>query len=56
MVFYQAGEASGATAAPNFGQFSFLGQQEKIWAKPDFKEVPCLFNYFEDLNINLKSA
>ena len=31
-----------ATAPPNFGQLTFFGQREKIWAK--------------DLNINLKSA
>ena len=42
----RAGEARGAAAPPNFGQLNFFGQQEKIWAKPDF----------EDLNINLKSA
>ena len=42
----RAGGARGAAAPPNFGQLSFFGQQEKIWAKPDF----------EDLNINLKSA
>ena len=36
---------------PNFGQ------QEKIWAKPGFKDVSCFFNYFEEINIfyfNLK--
>ena len=52
----RAGGARGAAAPPNFGQLRFFGQQEKIWAKPVFKDVPCLFNYFEDLNINLKSA
>ena len=45
---------------PNFGQLRFLGQQEKIWAKPVFKTFPCLFYYyFEEIHIfyfNLKSA
>ena len=31
--------ARGAAAPPNFGQLSFFGQQEKIWAKPVFKDV-----------------
>ena len=26
-------------ASPNFGQLGFFGQQEKIWAKPGFKDV-----------------
>ena len=30
----RAGGARGAAAPPNFGQFRFFGQQEKIWAKP----------------------
>ena len=29
----------GAAAPPNFSQLSFFGQQEKIWAKPVFKDV-----------------
>ena len=52
----RAGGARGAAAPPKFGQLRFFGQQEKIWAKPLLKTSPCLFNYFEDLNINLKSA
>ena len=35
----RAGGARRAAAPPNFGQLSFLGQQEKIWAKADFKDV-----------------
>ena len=35
----RAGGARGAAAPPNFGQLSFFGQQEKIWAKPVFKDV-----------------
>ena len=50
----RAGGARGAAAPPNFGQPRFFGQREKIWAKPVFKDVSILFNYFKDLNINLK--
>ena len=35
----RAGGARGAAVPPNFGQLSFFGQQEKIWAKPVFKDV-----------------
>ena len=53
----RGGGARGAAAPPqNLGQLRFFGQQEKIWAKSVFKTSPYLFNYFEDLNINLKSA
>ena len=52
----RAGGARGAAAPPNFGQLRFFGQREKIWAKPVFKDVSILFDYFKDLNINLKSA
>ena len=31
--------ARGAAAPLNFGQLRFFGQQEKIWAKPVFKDV-----------------
>ena len=31
--------ARGAAAAPKFWQLRFFGQQEKIWAKPVFKDV-----------------
>ena len=46
-------------ASPNFGQLGFFGQQEKIWAKPGFKDVFMFFfyYYFEEINIfcfNLK--
>ena len=46
----------GGGGARGAGQLRFFGQQEKIWAKSVFKTSPYLFNYFEDLNINLKSA
>ena len=35
--------ARGAAAPPNFGQLRFFGQQEKIWAKPAFKDVFMFF-------------
>ena len=35
--------ARGAAAPPNFGQLIFFGQQEKIWAKPAFKDVFMFF-------------
>ena len=52
----RAGGARRAAAPPNFGQLKFFGQREKIWAKPGLKTSSCLFNYFKDLNINLKLA
>ena len=50
------GGGEGGCSLPNFGQRRFFGQREKIWAKPVFKDVSILFNYFKDLNINLKSV
>ena len=41
----RAGGARGAAAPPNFGQLRFFGQQEKIWAKPFFKDVSVFFFY-----------
>ena len=35
----RAGATRGAAAPPNFGQLSLFGQQEKMWAKPVFKDV-----------------
>ena len=35
----RAGGARVAAAPPKFGQLRFFGQQEKIWAKPVFKDV-----------------
>ena len=37
------GGARGAAAPPNFGQLRFFGQQEKIWAKPVYKDVSMSF-------------
>ena len=42
VIGVRVGGGGGEGAAPprrNFGQLSFLGQQEKIWAKPVFKDV-----------------
>ena len=39
----RAGGARGAAAPPKFGQLRFFGQQEKIWAKPVFKDVSVFF-------------
>ena len=52
----RAGGARRAAAPPKFGQLRFFGQREEIWAKPVLKDVSMLFNYFKDLNINLKYA
>ena len=50
------GGREGLQPPQNLGQLRFFGQQEKVWAKSVFKTSPYLFNYFEDLNINLESA
>ena len=50
------GGGGGGRGGLCFVQLRFFGQREKIWAKPVFKDVSILFNYFKDLNINLKSA
>ena len=39
----RAGGARGAAAPPKFGLLRFFGQQEKIWAKPVFKDVAMFF-------------
>ena len=57
----RAGGARGAAAPPKFGQLRFFGQQEKIWAKPSFKDVSTFYYYyyFEEINIfyfNQRSA
>ena len=48
-----------AAGPPNYRQLRFFGQQEKIWAKPVFKDISMLPYYFEEINIfylNLKLA
>ena len=48
----QWGRRGGLQPPPNFGQLRFFGQQEKIWAKPGFKDVSMFFYYyFEEINI-----
>jgi len=39
----RAGGPGGLQPPPEFGQLRFFGQQEKIWAKPVFKEVSMFF-------------
>ena len=43
IIGVRAGGARGAAAPPKFGQLRFFGQQEKIWAKPVFKDVSMFF-------------
>ena len=62
VIGVRAGGARGAAAPPKFGQLRFFGQQEKIWAKPVFKDVSTFYYYyyyFEEINIfyfNQRSA
>ena len=59
IIGVRAGGARGAAAPPNYEQLRFFGQQEKIWAKPVFKNISMLLYYFEEINIfyfNLKLA
>ena len=42
----RTGGAREAAAPPNFGQLKFFGQQEKIWAKPVFKDISTFFLLF----------
>ena len=50
---YSCGRDENGNAAPpqNFGQLRFFGQQEKIWAKPVFKDVSMFFYYSKETNI-----
>ena len=43
--------ARGAAAPPNFGQLRFFGQQEKILAKPVFKDVSMFFYHSKETTI-----
>ena len=38
------------------GNSNFLGSERKFGQSQVLKASSCLFNYFKDLNINLKSA
>ena len=42
-ISVRAGGARGAAAPPKFGELRLFGQQEKIWAKPVFKDVSMFF-------------
>ena len=37
------GEGGWSPPPRNFGQLTFFGQQDKIWAKPVFKDVSMFF-------------
>ena len=52
----RAGGARGAAAPQILGNSDFLGSERKFGQSQFLKTSPCLFNYFKDLNINLKSA
>ena len=52
----RAGGARGAVAPQSFGNSDFLGSERKFGQSQFLKTSPCSFNYFKDLNINLKSA
>ena len=39
----RGGERGCSPPPPNFGQLRVFGQQEKIWAKPAFKDVSMFF-------------
>ena len=52
----RAGGARGAAAPQILGNSDFLASKRKFGQSLFLKTSPCLFNYFEDLNINLKSA
>ena len=52
----RAGGTRGAAAPQILGNSDFLGSERKFGQSQFLKTSPCLFNYFKDLNINLKSA
>ena len=45
------GGEGAAAPPPNFGQLRFFGQQEKIWAKPFFKNVSVFFLIIQLLSL-----
>ena len=51
----QGGEG-GCSPPQILGNSDFLGSERKFGQSQFLKTSPCLFIYFEDLNINLKSA
>ena len=50
------GGEGGSSPAKILGNSDFLGSKRKFGQSMFLKTSPCLLNYFEDLNINLKSA
>ena len=55
----RAGGATGGCSPPKFWTTQIFGQQEKIWAKPVFKDVSMFFYYSKETNIfyfNLKKS
>ena len=52
----RAGGRVGLQPPQILGNSVFLGGNRKFGQSQILKTSPCLFNYFEDLNINLKSA
>ena len=52
----RAGGRGGLQPPQILGNSVFLGSKRKFGQSQILKTSPCLFNYFEDLNINLKSA
>ena len=53
----RAGGGRGGLQPPQIlGNSEFLGNERKFGQSQILKTSTCLFNYFKDLNINLKSA
>ena len=51
------GGGEGGSSPPKIlGNSDFLGSKRKFGQRMFLKTSSCLLNYFEDLNINLKSA
>ena len=50
------GEGRGAAGPQILGNSVFLGNKRKFGQSQFLKTSPWLFDYFEDLNINLKLA
>ena len=56
-IVVRAGGGEGGCSPPRFWATQiFLGSERKFGQSQFLKMSPCLFNYFEGLSINLKSA
>ena len=55
-IVVQAGGRGGLQHPQILGNSDFLGSERKFGQSQFLKMSPCLFNYFEGLSINLKSA